>query len=180
MVTCTWMLAVVLAQTTPPPGDAGTGDGALTVPATRMAADVPASIDVTSQLGKRYRFVEADVMIDGVAQAHQEAAKGQELARTLRVFEGPVSPGPHQVTVMLTYAGRNTGPFTYLGDYRYIVNASASFEAFPGQRPAALDVVAKERTGITVPVEEKPTAEFRTAPNSSAVLVAAGRVVTPR
>jgi hypothetical protein len=171
----TWMVALVLAQTLPPTRDAGSDDGPPAVPTTHVAAEVPASIDVSSQLGKRFRFVEADVMLDGTPVAHREATGTQELSHLLRVFEGPVAPGPHQVTVTLTYAGRNAGPFTYLNEYRYVVGASANFEATAGSKPAALDVVASEKPGLTVPLEEKPRAEIRSAPNSSAVPVVAGR-----
>jgi hypothetical protein len=163
----TWMVAMVLAQTLPPVRDAGV-DGPLAVPAQVVVApaQVPASVDVSSQLGKRFRFVEAEVFLDGDALADKTAVGSQELAHSFRAFEGPISPGPHTVTVTLTYAGRNTGPFTYLDEYRYIVTASANFEARPGAQPAALDVVASERSGLTVPLEEKPRAEIRSAPNS--------------
>jgi hypothetical protein len=175
-----WLVAMVLAQTLPPVRDAGV-DGPPLVETAQVVplsaapvviepvrpTEVTASIDVSSQLGKRYRFIEAEVFLDGDELANRTATGNDELARSFRAFEGPIPPGPHTVTVTLTYTGRNAGPFTYLDNYRYTVTTAASFDARPGAQPAALDVVATERSGITVPVEERPRAEIRTAPNSS-------------
>jgi hypothetical protein len=172
----TWILAMVLAQTLPPARDAGI-DGPLARPSTRVAQEsrgLPASVDVRSQLGKRFRLVEVDVVMDGETLSHREAAPGQELERAFRAYDGTVTPGPHSITVTLVYQGRNVGPFTYLGQYRYRVTGTADFAAHAGGLPAAIDVIAAERPGATVSVEDKPTLDIRSAPNSSVVPVLAG------
>jgi hypothetical protein len=74
------------------------------------------------------------------------------------------------VNVVLVYQGRNAGLFNYLDDYTFRVQSSYAFEAF-ANRPAVLDVVAKERKGISVPLEQKPTMEISPAPGSGATSV---------
>ena len=79
-------------------------------------------------------------------------------------------PGRHAVNVILVYQGRNAGLFNYVDDYKFRVQSSYAFEAF-ADRPAALDVVARERKGISVPLEQKPTMEITPGAGSGATSV---------
>jgi hypothetical protein len=99
--------------------------------------------------------------------AYQIAPKGSELEHAFRAYDGAISRGHHTLAVTLVYEGRNAGPFTYLGAYRYRVQSSVEFTAEESPQPAALEVVAHERTGAMVPVEQKPTMEIKAALNSS-------------
>jgi hypothetical protein len=161
-----WLLALVLAQAAPQARS--TAPSEPTVARANERTRVPASIDVRNELGKRFRFVEARVVMDGLELTRQTAAPGKELSSTFRAFDGQVGPGPHIVRVSLVYEGRNTGPFTYLDDYRFVVESTAEFTAPRGEGPAAIDIRAYERPGATVPLEEKPAVEIRAAPGSAA------------
>src|SRR5205814_1466300 len=110
--------------------------------------------------------------------SHRVAAKGQELDHQFRAYDGAVSPGPHQVNIMLVYEGRNVGIFTYLGDYKIRLESSADFTAQDNLEPVALQVLAYERSGVTIPLEQRPTMEIKpvaTGPTS----VTAFRAATP-
>lgn len=133
-------------------------------------ANVPGTVRVRSEMGRRYRLVEASVAMDGAQVAHRRAPEGKELEREFTAFKGPVIPGRHAVNVTLVYQGRNAGLFNYLDDYTFRVQSSYAFDAI-ADRPAVLDVVAKERKGISVPLEQKPTMEISPAPGSGATSV---------
>jgi hypothetical protein len=159
----TWVLAMVLAQAAPA-AESGESRGA------GGEALVPASIDVRSDLGKRFRLVEAHVVLDGREVATRTAAGGQELEHAFRAYDGQVAPGAHNVDVTLVYQGRNPRFFTYVDDYQFRVESTADLNAPPGGGPAAVQVLAYERPGATVPVERKPMMEIKAAPGSKVTL----------
>jgi hypothetical protein len=140
-----------------------------------LDVNVPASVDVRSEMGKRFRLVEAIFMLDGAEVAHRTAVKGQELERRFRAYDGSVRPGQHALTVTLVYEGRNTGPFTYLDNYKYRVEQTYGFTVTSTDRPAAVEVVAHERKGANIPLDQKPTLDIVATPGSSA----APMVTTP-
>ena len=145
--------------------DDGRGAPATEKPPARP--ELSASVDVRSDLGKRFRLVEERITLDGSELSHRTAARGEELEHSFRAYDGPVSPGSHTVSVTLVYEGRNAGPFTYLDGYRYRVESSADFTAEASARPAAIQVLAYERPGAMVPIEQKPTMEIKTGVDSS-------------
>jgi hypothetical protein len=165
----TWLLALVMAQAAPQA--AGRDQERATIAAARQEAGaVPATVDVRSTLGKRFRFVEAQISVDGREVNRITAPHGEALVSSFRAFDGALAPGRHTIAVTLIYEGRNTGVFTYLDNMRYVVQSSGEFAIEAGTRPAAVEVFASERAGATVPVDEKPTVELRTV---------AGTAVTP-
>lgn len=129
---------------------------------------VPATVEVRSSLNKRFRLVEVRVVMDGQELAYRLAARGQELENQFRAYDGVVRPGLHSVTVTLVYQGRNKGPFTYLDDIQYRLESTKDFMVHDGGRPAAFEVLAYEKPGATVAVEQKPTLELKPAANSGA------------
>jgi hypothetical protein len=140
----------------------GAGDQA------RQAGPVPAWFEVRSDMGKNFRLVEVHLTLDGVPVADRVARKGEELERSFRAYDGSVTPGEHTLHVELVLAGRNRGPFTYMDNYRYNVDAESLFVA-RGDGPAAVEVVAAERKGADVPFEKKPVIRFEPAPGSALV-----------
>jgi hypothetical protein len=180
-----WM-AVLLLAADPQRGDAGVSptrvdpfDKTASGPVERVPSQearevrpldvqVPASVDVRSEMGKRFRLVEAVFMLDGAEVSRRTAVKGQELDHRFRAYDGSVRPGQHALTVTLVYEGRNTGPFTYLDNYRYRVEQTYGFTVTSTDRPAAVEVVARERKGANVPLEQKPTLDITPAAGSSA------------
>jgi len=112
------------------------------------------------------------VSLDGQEVLHRVAAKGQELEQQFRAYEGEVSPGAHHVTVNLVYEGRNVGIFTYMDDYKIRMQSSGDFTVPDRAHPAVVQVLAYERSGLTIPVEKRPTMEIKTAtvaPGASAI-----------
>ena len=152
-----FLMAVLLAQ-----APAGAGSQPMDDRLPRLAT----SIEVRSDLGKRFRFVEARVVLDGLELTNRVAANGQELEHKFRAYDGAVTPGAHTVTVTLEYEGRNAGIFTYLDNYRFRVESTAEFTVHESSRPATILVLAYERPGVDVPLEKKPMMEIKAAPGS--------------
>jgi hypothetical protein len=166
------MVLVLLAQAAPlpQPGAQGDAERQIAVP----VVSLPATVDVNSNMGKRFKLVEARVAIDGQELSHRVAAAGQELEPQFRAFDGEVAPGPHQVTVNLVYEGRNVGIFTYMDDYKIRMQSSAEFSVQDRAHPAAVQVLAYERSGVTIPVEKRPTMEIKAGTGPGAARVTTG------
>jgi len=168
----TLLMVVLLAQAAPEARSIAPREVEDGLTAVRETS-VPATVEVRSNMGKRFRLVEARVVMDGQELSHRLAARGQELESQFRAYDGAASPGLHNVTVTMTYEGRNKGPFTYLDDIKYRVASSNDFIIHEGGRPAALEVLVYEKPGATVAVEQKPTMEIKPAANSGATFAVA-------
>ena len=175
-VTC--LMVVLLAQAAPEPRSIAPREVEDGLTAAVKETTVPASVDLRSELGKRFRLVEARLVMDGQELSHRLAATGQELEMRTRLYDGAVRPGRHAVQVTLVYEGRNKGPFTYLDDYKVRLESTVDFNFAEGSRPGALEILAYERPGATVTVEHKPMMEIKSAANSGAT--AAVQVPAPR
>jgi hypothetical protein len=170
MDTGVWMvMAALLAQA---PG-----------PAERVAAPpvdgVPVSVDVRSDIGRRFRLKEAVLSIDGKEVARQTAPRGDELARSFRLWPsqqasyaaGLLRPGDHVLAVRFSYDGRALGPFEYLDQYDIRTEARVAFAVSGDGRPAALEVVARERPSSRAPLPAEPVLSVDPRPGSAAVAV---------
>jgi hypothetical protein len=127
--------------------------------------DVPGTVRVRSELGKRFKLVEATILLDGVPVAQRQARDGQELERSFEAWKGPVTPGAHAMTVTLVYQGRNPAVFSYMDDYRVRAVSSYAFDAAP-DRPAAMEVVARERKDGNLPLDKRTYVEIVPLPGS--------------
>jgi hypothetical protein len=64
------------------------------------------------------------------------------------------------------------GIFTYMDDYKIRMQSSGDFTVQDRAHPALVQVLAYERSGLTIPVEKRPTMEIKTAtaaPGTSAI-----------
>jgi hypothetical protein len=134
-------------------------------PETKSGA-VPVRVYVRNEMGNRFRLVEARVVLDETEVVHENASGKKELERTFSALETPIPAGSHALTATLVYEGRNTGPFSYLDNYRYKVQTSYPFELAEGQDPAAIHIVAHERGGANRRLEQRPVVEVMAAPGS--------------
>jgi hypothetical protein len=171
------MMMVLLAQAAPLPGAApNQAEPANPVP----DATLPLTVDVSSNMGRRFKLIEALVVMDGREISRRVAAAGQELEQQFRLYEGEVAPGPHAVLVTLVYEGRNMGLFTYLDDYKIRVRSSAEFVAQDRAHPPTVQVLAYERSGLTIPLEKRPTMEIKTGTVAPAGTALRGVTPPPR
>jgi hypothetical protein len=80
----------------------------------------------------------------------------------IEVFQGPLSPGSHTLSVRLVYRG-NGAFFRYVDGYRFTVQASHDFTPADGKE-TVLTVVGRERGNpITTDMQDRPTLDFHTS-----------------
>jgi hypothetical protein len=98
--------------------------------------------------------------LDG-APLHSAADKDGDLARReeFEIFNGRIVPGPHQLTVKMTYQGQGFGVFSYVDDYKFDVTASITFDAEPG-KVTTLKAVAYDTGNITSQMKDRAAIRF--------------------
>ena len=127
---------------------------------------VPVRVYVRNEMSNRFRLVSARVVLDGTEVVHENASGKKELERSFSALETPIKAGSHALTATLIYEGRNAGPFNYLDNYRYKVQTSYPFELAAGEDPAAIHIVAHEKQGANLRLENRPVVEVMAAPDS--------------
>jgi len=122
--------------------------------AVAAVAPVPttqATVSFRNDVGKKLRLVEARFTMDGadLPVVLTSADPGKSYVITSR----SVIPGPHVVTVRLTYRG-DRGVFSYMQGYKRNVQAQQLLTA-PADRPVTFTGVGSEHKGMTVPLEKR-------------------------
>jgi hypothetical protein len=172
------MVVALLAQA--PGADRGNRE---MLPLSDARDGTPGSVDVRSEMGKRFRMTEATLVLDGQEVAHRTAAAGQELEPSFRLWtsgqapvngservaiDGLLHPGDHALTVRLVYQGRKVGPIDYVSDYKLRAESMFAFTV-GGQRPAAIQVVAREHADPRAPLRAEPVLTIEPGPGSGAI-----------
>ena len=104
-------------------------------------------------VGPFYRLIEVTYSIDGEAVYHERDESGALGQGALEIHDGVLSPGEHQLAVVLRYVGDGGPVVTYVGGYNFRVSSSHSFLVSPGRR-----VALRLRTftqGPEVPYEDR-------------------------
>ena len=132
-------------------------------PAPPAAAAAHATLRFRNDAGSAVRFVDARFIMDGAELP--TALKEAERGKSYPVFSGDVSPGPHIVTVHLTYQGSKRAVFDYVSGYTFRVKAEEILTT-DSERPASVTIVCGQKAGFNVPVEKSlvVTFEGRRAP----------------
>ena len=79
--------------------------------------------------------------------------------KELQIFDGPIVPGNHTVSVVMIYRGNGFGIFSYLRGYVFTLRSSHTFHAEEGKR-IQVKVVGYEKGGITTDLKDRPDIRF--------------------
>ena len=82
-----------------------------------------------------------------------------DASKGVRVYDGPLASGGHELGADLMYKGFGYGVFSYLKSYSFKVRSTHELSVEPGER-LALDAIAYERGGATTPMEDRPQVRF--------------------
>jgi hypothetical protein len=121
-------------------------------------------------MGSGFRLTRVVVIMDGAQIfARTDETGSLDGEDEFAVYDGNLPPGPHNVTVELTYQGNGYGVFAYLSGYTFESRSSHSFTA---PENAAIKLVSQgfERGNMTTEMSDRPAVNWQEVP-----LDAAGR-----
>jgi hypothetical protein len=113
-----------------------------------------------NDMSNAFMLVRALFVLDGAVQYNKADDSGALAEQTqIPIFTGAVPPGDHTLQVLLQYQGNGYGVFSYLKGYHFDVRSSHSFTAVEG-KTISVQVIAYEKGGVTVPLEQRPAVRF--------------------
>ena len=115
-------------------------------------------------MGSQYRLTKVAVILDGAqiyARTDDSGTLDQE--DELTVLDGNIVPGPHTITVELTYQGQGFGVFSYLNGYTFESRSSHNFTA-PENGAVRLLSSGYEKGNLTTEMKDRPSVEWQEIP----------------
>ncbi len=109
-----------------------------------------------NRLGGGYTIESISYRVDGQATFSKvEPGGGLDELDEVKIFDGPLTPGNHNIAVEMRLRGTGYGVFTYVQNYEFDVQNTADFPLEDG-KSCSIRVVADERRWV---VEEDPGSE---------------------
>lgn len=115
-------------------------------------------------MGSQYRLTKVAVILDGAqiyARTDDSGTLDQE--DELTVLDGNIVPGPHTITVELTYQGQGFGVFSYLNGYTFESRSSHNFTA-PENGAVRMVSSGYEKGNLTTEMKDRPSVEWQEIP----------------
>jgi hypothetical protein len=115
-------------------------------------------------MGSQFRLTKLAVVLDGAqiyARTDDSGALDQE--DELTVLDGNIVPGPHTITVELTYQGQGFGIFSYLNGYTFESRSSYNFTA-PENGAVRLMSSGFEKGNLTTEMKDRPSVDWQEIP----------------
>lgn len=126
----------------------------------RKIAGAKAVIVFRNEMGGSFKLTKATFLLDGGPIFNKTDEEGSLSEReVIDLFDGPVMPGDHTLSVVLHYRGHGYGIFSYLKGYSFKVRSSRTFTVGEGNA-IKLEVVGFEKGGVTTPLEERPAVRY--------------------
>jgi hypothetical protein len=120
------------------------------------------SVFHVNKLGRGYTIESVAYYMDGQGKYSKVDPSGAlDGQREIKIFDGPIPPGNHNLTVHLKLKGNGFGIFSYVKDYVFNVQATTAFVAEDG-KSCRVEAVVNERSGIGRSFTERPYVKFET------------------
>jgi len=111
-----------------------------------------------NKMGPTYSLIEAEYALDGNQIFLRADERGID-DRALLVFQAPLAPAAHTLSVRLVFKGSG-GPFTYVDLYRFTLRGSHTFTAADGKE-TRVEVIGHERGNpVTTRMQDRPAIDF--------------------
>jgi hypothetical protein len=112
-------------------------------------------------MGSGFRLVRVVYILDGAQiYARTDETGSLDSEDEVVIYDGNLPPGPHNVTVELTYQGHGFGVFSYLSGYTFESRSSHSFDA-PENGALKLASIGFERGNITTEMKDRPSVSWQ-------------------
>jgi hypothetical protein len=126
----------------------------------RKIAGSKATIVFRNEMGGSFRLIKATFLLDGGPVFNKSDETGSLSDREqFDLFDGPVMPGDHTISVVLNYRGHGYGIFSYLKGYSFKTRSSRTFTVNEG-KAVRVEIVAYEKGGVTTPLDERPAVRY--------------------
>lgn len=113
-----------------------------------------------NDMGKALKLQRASYSLDNVPVFNKVDVDGSlNKEKEFEIFNQPLSPGPHNISVYLEYRGEGFGVFDYLDKYTFKIKSSFTFQVEDG-KISQVKVIAYEKGGPLVKLENRPTVRF--------------------
>ncbi len=115
-----------------------------------------------NKLGRGYAIESVAYYLDGQGKFSKVDPSGElDREKEIKVFDGPIPPGNHNLTLNLKLRGNGFGIFSYVKNYVFNVQASTAFVAEDG-KSCKVRAIVNERAGIGRSFTERPNVTFET------------------
>ncbi len=113
-----------------------------------------------NEMGSSFRLEKVTYSLDGTP-IYSGVDKDGDLdgREQIEIFNGPIVPGNHTVSVVMVYRGNGYGIFSYLRGYLFTLRSSHTFHAEEGKL-MEIRVVGYEKGGITTDLKDRPDIRF--------------------
>ncbi|MBI4814732.1 MAG: dihydrolipoamide acetyltransferase [Deltaproteobacteria bacterium] len=122
-----------------------------------------------NEMGSGFRLERALYVLDGAPIFDKTASEGQEIVidPTAALYDAPVAPGNHLLSVQLLFRGTGYGVFSYLEGYEFDIKSSYAFTAEEG-KATTVHVVPFEKGGLTTELTDRPAIRYDVEVRSAA------------
>jgi hypothetical protein len=115
-----------------------------------------ATIWHVNELSNAYKVMSITYLLDGQSVYSRTDDDGAlSASKEVKIWEGALPPGDHNITVSAVLQGNGFGVFSYVENYNFSMRSSYSFEA-EDEHHASVRVVLDERKGIGRSFIERP------------------------
>lgn len=113
-----------------------------------------------NEMGSSFKLERAIYSLDGtpIRSLVDEDGKLDE-QEEIEILNGPIVPGNHTVSVVMTYRGNGYGIFSYLRGYVFNLRSSHTFHADEG-KIIRVKIIGYEKGGITTDLKDRPDIRF--------------------
>ena len=112
-----------------------------------------------NEMGASFNLEKIIYSMDGSPVYSKADAEYLSDQKELKIFDGPIVPGNHTVSVVMVYRGNGFGIFSYLRGYVFTLRSSHTFHAEEGKR-IQVKVVGYEKGGISTDLKDRPDIRF--------------------
>ena len=114
------------------------------------------------KMGSSFRITKLIYSLDGtqVFARSDETGDSMHKTKTYDIFNGPISPGNHNLQVIATYRGHGYGVFEYLQKFTFNARGTASFTTGEG-KISKVECKGFEKGGAATPMEKRPGIECK-------------------
>ncbi|EDM80279.1 hypothetical protein PPSIR1_36552 [Plesiocystis pacifica SIR-1] len=115
-------------------------------------------------MGSQFRLTKLAVILDGAQiYARTDDSGTLDSEDEIVVLDGNIVPGPHTITVELTYQGQGFGVFSYLNGYTFESRSSHNFTA-PENGALRLLSAGYEKGNLSTEMRDRPSIDWQEIP----------------